>query len=417
MKSIILLSTLLITAALSAQKLAPALDVIRIGDAPIIAASSFAAIGASEGDNINGASCVRVPDWVDPADRADPNAQYYLYFGHHKGKEIRMAWAADIKGPWTLFNMGQNDDPRVPGKGVLDLGPSGSISFNAGARLRGHIASPDVEIDETNQQFILFFHGPANGKSPDAGPFDTGRQKSLVATSATGLNFNLPDGVASGGVGGGETGHGVRNAILGNAYFRTFRYNGELYAFSNFGPIWKAPNAAKPWETSDPRADAWDEQGQNVNPVYEDLSANYNANPGVAPRFDAGHPEAKKGAPRHFATLLQGDGKTLEVWYTSRGEKPERIFRTTMDLSQGSWADDTWATVVSDPVTVHEEMLRPEFDWEGVNRPLKLSKNGAKVNVNELRDPDLFLDNDGKLYLFYSGDGEKAIGLAQVIVQ
>ena len=398
-----------------AQGLSPSLTVERVGTNPIIDGASFSAIGASGGSNINGPSCVRIPDWVESADRADPSAQYYLYFGNHSGDEIRMAWAADLTGPWNIFNMGDNDDPRVAGDGVLDLGPSGAIEFSGGVRVFGHIASPDVEIDEANQRFIMYFHGPANGTSPDEGEFDTASQKTLVATSATGLNFNLPTGVGSGGVGGGETGHGMRNAILGNAYFRTFRYDGELYAFSNYGPIWKAPNAAVPWQTSDPRADAWDQFGQNVNPVYDDLSTNYSTNPGVAPRYDAGHPNPITGAPRHFATLLQEDGHTLEVWYTCRGEQPERIFRTTMDLSQGSWAADTWATVVSDATTVHDEMLRPELDWEGADQPLALSQNGSQTNVNQLRDPELFKDDDGKIYLFYSGEGEEAIGLAEVM--
>ncbi|MGB6220741.1 hypothetical protein [Haloferula sp.] len=412
--SIIPIATLLLGVS-AAETLSPALEVVRCGTVPIIDAASFSAIGASGSNNINGPSCVRIPSWVAPADRADPTAIYYLYFANHADDEIRMAWAVNIKGPWTLFNMGTNDDPRVAGDGVLDLGPTDAIGFTGGASVFGHIASPDVEIDEVNQQFVMFFHGPANGTSPDAGDFDTNTQKTLVATSSTGLNFNLPTGVGTGGVGGGETGHGVRNAILGNAYFRTFRYDGELYAFSNNGPIWKAPNAAVPWQTSDPRADAWDQQAQNVNPIFDDLSANYTANPGVAPRYNAGNPTTNTGAPRHFATLLQDDNQTLEVWYTCKGEQPERIFRTTMDLSQGSWAADTWTTVVSDPSTIHDLMLLPELNWEGANRPLAISLNGSQVNVNQLRDPDLFRDDDGKVYLFYSGEGEEAIGLAEVL--
>ncbi len=95
----------------AAHGLSPALQVTRCGTEPIIDASTFTSIGASGSDNINGSSCVRIPDWVAAVDRAAPGAQYYLYFAHHNGNEIRMAWAADIEGPWTLFNMGTNDDP------------------------------------------------------------------------------------------------------------------------------------------------------------------------------------------------------------------------------------------------------------------------------------------------------------------
>jgi hypothetical protein len=34
--------------------------------------------------------------------------------------------------------------------------------------------------------------------------------------------------------------------------------------------------------------------------------------------------------------------------------------------------------------------------------------------VNQLRDPYIFEDTDGKLYLVYTGRGENALGLAQV---
>ncbi|MDF7805983.1 hypothetical protein P4E94_00940, partial [Pontiellaceae bacterium B12219] len=269
---------------------------------------------------------------------------------------------------------------------------------------------------------ILYFHGPA--EPPPAGDnyFDTGTQKTLAATSSSGLNFNLPTGTpnVSGGVGGGESGHGLKNAVLGNAYFRTFEYDGNVYAFSNYGPIWKAPNAATPWETTNTTADAWTEGPVDTNPVYVDLAARYDLSPGgQPPRHYAGYTGdygtkdmPRKGGPRHFATLLQDDGKTLEVWYTCRGDKPERIFRTTMDLSQGTW--ETWDTAVSDTDTVHQEMLRPELDWEGADQPLDFSKNGSETDENQLRDPYLFCDADGQIYLFYSGEGEEAIGIARV---
>jgi beta-xylosidase len=35
--------------------------------------------------------------------------------------------------------------------------------------------------------------------------------------------------------------------------------------------------------------------------------------------------------------------------------------------------------------------------------------------ANELRDPFVFRDKDGRLYLYYVGGGEKAIGIARLI--
>ena len=110
---------------------------------------------------------------------------------------------------------------------------------------------------------------------------------------------------------------------------------------------------------------------------------------------------------------MQPDGKTLEVWYTSRGDGPERIFRTTMDTSQNTW--DTWDTVVTNADTVHDEMLRPEYTWEGSDEPPTIGQNGpANQLYNAMRDPDLFRDDDGQVYLLYVGGGEKAIGIASV---
>jgi hypothetical protein len=52
-----------------------------------------------DGSNINGPCLLRIPDWVAPADRAEPSAVYYLYFAHHGDEYIRMAWSAEIEGP------------------------------------------------------------------------------------------------------------------------------------------------------------------------------------------------------------------------------------------------------------------------------------------------------------------------------
>ncbi|MCM8532281.1 MAG: discoidin domain-containing protein, partial [Lentisphaeraceae bacterium] len=404
---------LLILIACIVNSLNAEISVQRLNNSlPIIDKQSFADLGVSDdGSNINGPSVIRLPDWLADEDKAHPNAVYYMYFGHHGGKYIRLAWAENLEGPWTIFNTGTNDDPRVNGRGVLDLGSADEIEFPSGARVYNHIASPDIVIDHEKQEFALYFHGPANSTTDGNKHFDTWYQKSFVATSKYGLNFNCPDSSAvTGGVGGGEEGYGVKNSILGNAYFRTFSYENELYAFSNYGPIWKAPSTTTPWDESDPRANSWQEGPLETNPIFADLAELYNEE---GPRAKAGNSAPRTGAPRHFATHLKEDGKTLEVWYTSRGDMPERIFSTTIDLSQNDWQN--WDSKITNQESVHTEMLRPEVDWEGVNYPLAISANGSESGVNQLRDPALFQDTDGKRYLFYSGAGEEGIGIASII--
>lgn len=58
------------------------------------------------------------------------------------------------------------------------------------------------------------------------------------------------------------------------------------------------------------------------------------------------------------------------------------------------------------------EVIRPEFDWEGVNYPIQAGKTGSGTGLHQLRDPGYFQDIDGKEYLLYTGSGEEAIGIA-----
>ena len=39
-----------------------------------------------------------------------------------------------------------------------------------------------------------------------------------------------------------------------------------------------------------------------------------------------------------------------------------------------------------------------------------------RERVRELRDPCVFKHSDGKIYLFYCGAGESAIGIAELVV-
>jgi hypothetical protein len=115
------------------------------------------------------------------------------------------------------------------------------------------------------------------------------------------------------------------------------------------------------------------------------------------------------GAPRHFAVQPLADGKTVAVNYTSRGERPESIYRTTMAIDQGDFR--SWTTTTTGDPWVHKPILKPELPWEGAERPLTWSRNGAEHDSNALRDPYVFTDDDGQAYLLYAGGPEEAIAL------
>ena len=106
------------------------MKVTRFPENPIIRPN----MDARMGDNINGPSLIRVPDWVER-----PLGRYYLYFAHHDGRYIRLAYADDLHGPWQTYE-----------PGVLPL---------AASHFRGHIASPDVHVDHEQRQIRLYYHG------------------------------------------------------------------------------------------------------------------------------------------------------------------------------------------------------------------------------------------------------------------
>jgi len=286
----------------------------RLGTEPII----HAGLPGLEGDlgaNINGPSLIRVPDWVEGR-----LGRYYLYFAHHGGHFIRLAYADHLAGPWTV---------HAPGVLHMDDGP--------GVR---HIASPDVLVDEEARQLRMYFHQPV----PEQG------QMSFVALSADGLAWE------------------PREPVLGPFYFRVFRHGGYYYAY-----------------------------GKNTN--IDGMLCR--SRDGLAP-FEAG-PHFLPGC-RHAAALVEGD--RLHLFCSLVGDTPERIAVSSFDLTR-PWPD--W--VASEPQVI----LEPELPWEGVGEPLEASHSGAaKSPVRQLRDPALY-EEDGQLYLLYSGAGEQAIGLARLI--
>jgi len=295
--------------------------------------------------NINGPSLIRIPDWIGPSERVDPSAVYYLYFANHGGQNIRMAWSTDIEGPYHIYN---------PGHGVLELNIDvGSLS------VFGHIASPDVHVDNENQRIIMYFHGPASWNGNNRS------QVTCVATSPFGLDFNS----------------GVVETIPGNFYFRVFEYGGELYAIAKEGEVFKALDPENPWDPS----------GVDLNTqwyLWDRATTNPFANLGKT--------------VRHNALVVVGD--TLHVFYSCYPDMPERILHSTIDLTED------WNYWVASPP---DEVLEPELDWEGADLPLTMSHEGSGTGLRELRDPALFEDIDGEKYLLYSGRGEEAIGLAK----
>ncbi|MGJ8652523.1 MAG: hypothetical protein ACSHX8_04570 [Opitutaceae bacterium] len=336
-------------------------------------------------DNLNGPSCVRLPAWLPAIDRADPTAEYYLYFADHSGNYIRMAWAANLEGPWTGYRMDESIYTSRGDRGVLSLGNDDTIDTGGGLTIDDHIASPDVFLDAANNQFVMYYHGKIN---------DTSNQKTVVATSSDGLNFNMPSG---GDSRAGQVGHGTRPFFHGDSYFRVFEQESRLFAFSNTGDLFAAPVGggflSDPW-TKGPSPFI----NETASRGWDDWS-----------EWDSYGPLR----PRHFGVLSRDN--IVYAFFTNKAGSPERIKVSTFDFANLPSGDsDSWEGWKGD--FPNQELIRPEEDWEGANEDQDISALGGETDpVHQLRDPDIFEDTDGRTYLFYSGAGEQGIGLAQLV--
>jgi hypothetical protein len=128
--------------------------------------------------------------------------------------------------------------------------------------------------------------------------------------------------------------------------------------------------------------------------------------PNPFPGGEARDENANTPGPRHVA--LHRVGNELRVYYSNIGDAPERILRRRIQLTV-DWK--SWSAGSA------EEVLRPETEDEGATLPLQKSVAGAmKGRENALRDPGIFVDTDGRVYLLYSVAGESGIGIAELIL-
>ena len=185
--------------------------------------------------------------------------------------------------------------------------------------------------------------------------------------------------------------------IRDRSYFRVFSHGGELYNLDNSGFPRRALDPNNPWA---PTADYYDDATipslweRHPNQVLQDAIEDALGVPRSVLRV------------RHTAVRVVGD--ELQVFYTQRGDSPERVLFSTIDLGVPSWED--WE--LSYP---GQEIIRPIAGWEGGQfTPMPSEAGSADEDVNELRDPDVFEDSDGSFYLIYSGRGEDALGIAQL---
>jgi hypothetical protein len=301
------------------------------------------------GDNVNGPAVIRVPEWI-----RRPLGRYYMYFAHHRGTFIRLAYADAVAGPWKVYEPGVLHVRQT----ALFRPPPGPP--RGAPVLRDHVASPEIYVDEARRRIVLWFHGWwTNGRrwNPRESELQTWLDRhgygqfTQVAESADGLAFQ------------------VRPVLSRESYIRAFRHAGRLYGMARLGRLLRAKGPLAPFELG-------------PNPFRDGPYAN---------------------RVRHVALLDRGS--RLMVFFSAIGDAPERILMSEIDL-EGAW--ERWRT--SSP----SEVLRPEEPYECADLPNAPSGEGlAKGPVRQLRDPAVLEDGD-RTYLFYTICGERGIAAAEL---
>ena len=320
-------ATLCLTApVLNAQETdLSSVTITRMMDKPIIGPDLHPSIG----ENIQGPSLIRVPDWVE-----NPLGNYYLYFADHKGRYIRLAYADELTGPWQVHAPGTlpieesffaPTPPPITDEQLAELTAARSGVSGLGSPVSHdlaleftmpHIASPDVHVDHEREMIIMYYHGLE-------GP---AFQHTRVATSADGINFL------------------AQEENLGRSYFRVFKHDGMTYALAMPGQFYRSNDGFTNFEEG-PRL-----FGPNM---------------------------------RHSAVIVRDD--FLYVFWTRVGDAPESIMLSTIDLSSDwmNWKESE-AVVVLKPEFDWEGANAP------IEPSVRSTAYGQ---VNQLRDPALHVED------------------------
>lgn len=308
------------------------LKVVRFDENPIIRPEMLPGKdGKWDAGNICGPSLIRVPDWVEK-----PLGKYYLYFAHHKGSYIRLAYAERLEGPWTIHQPG-----TLKLENMLAAGDYHIVNGS-------HIASPDVHVDDENKQIRMYFHA-------QVAPIARWGHNTGVAVSKDGLHFQL-----------------AAARPIGEPYFRVFQRDGWHFALDRTGNLNRSRDGLTDWK---PREDTFPLGKQKMGRFAE-----------------AAHDIEARKWMRHAAVKLDGD--VLSVFFTRTGDAPESILLSTAGLS-GDWT--TWK--LSPPVIVLEPQRDYEganLSIETSRAGSRLNRGPIRA----VQDPCIFREGDRTFLLY-----------------
>lgn len=132
-----------------------------------------------DGLNINGPCLIKVPNFI-----KNPIGKYYLYFGHHCGQHIRLAYSDNIEHGYKIFE-----------GGVLNI--SQIYGYD-------HLSSPEIIVNHETSEIELYYHCPYKHNKIDP-------QSTFCARSNDGINF-VSD----------------KNMCFPYPYYRQFKHNNNI---------------------------------------------------------------------------------------------------------------------------------------------------------------------------------------------
>lgn len=225
-----------------------------------------------DGLNINGPTVIKAPEWLKSAP-----GKYLMYFAHHTGSYIRLAYADKLTGPWKIYKDGVMNVGQLTKSG-LKWGPD-------------HVASPEIWIDNEKKELRMYFHTPTT----PAPKFDdpdykrkvlTQKQATFLATSKDGLNWT------------------TNGRQMGDHYLRVFpAKEGGFWGFSRLGQL---------------------------NYSHDGIWRFYPMKPGPIDKFPATFAQL-----RHPGLLPVDDG--VLMFYSKIGDRPESILVTKITVNGEDW--------------------------------------------------------------------------------
>ena len=278
----------------------------------------------------------------------------------------------------------------VWGRDVIDIGEGLSLRPGecAPGRLkhREHASGPFAMVDNEAEQILLYFGDGSCVRLND----ELVDGVHLLAISPEGLDFSS----------------GIQSASMGGPFMKLFRSEGEHFAISNQAKVPSPPDPQSPTggfeqvtvgERVFDRVDA---------PNFHSCLFDDQPDGGDAPR--ARHSDIEP--------VQEDEGEALWWFYSAKGyteideeHQPKQIMFTRLQRDADACWNADWSG---------EVVLRAAPGWECGELEVTSGWAGESGRfdrpINNLRDPEFFVDADGSMYLFYAACGEKGIGMARV---